>query len=352
MKSRKLLSVGSLILIIVAAVACGGEQQDEPPEQTPAPTPTGTPTPQVVHLGEDFYFKVYIINTGDTDSLAFGWEGGPPDVIEWQYRVYPYSQFVREWVGRELGGWVTVPVNERETHVHEITALEAGWEYLIKLRPVVEGGVGEAANLYGYVPHPDEYPPIGEFNPPSEGRKTAIGDGHTQWLVHTGYRSRGLFLMTIPIGLWVSVRYIGELSEVWITEMNTLNYLVLSREGRELRRGFSELDPCYGVADRLYEIVASVRAPPGRLGLMEPVTGGSPREKDEGNQTPAAYVLNQCDGSRGFSDRTFRDRLRRQPRAFCTAPGWLRPPNRVWPLTAACATSASSPPPSTPRPLT
>lgn len=56
MKRYKLLSASSLVLVIVAAVACGGEQQDEPSERTPVPTPTGTPSPEVVHLVEDFLF--------------------------------------------------------------------------------------------------------------------------------------------------------------------------------------------------------------------------------------------------------------------------------------------------------
>ncbi len=252
MRSHRLLSAGSLILVIVVAVACGGGQQDEPPERTPVPTPAGTPTPQVVHLVEDFYFDAYIIITGDTDSLAMRWLGGPPEATEWQYRVYPASQF-REWVG-ELGGWVTVPVNERHTYVHEITGLEAGWDYLIVLRPVVAGGVGEATNLYGYVPLPDEYPPIG-------GGETASGDGHTQWLVYGGHRTTGIFLMTIPLGLWVRVIYHPELSEIWITEVYTRSRLILSPEGKELRR---EVRPSYaGYMNNLFaEVVASVRPLP------------------------------------------------------------------------------------------
>jgi len=208
----------------------------------------------VVYLVEDFYFRVDIINTGDTDSLAMRWEGGPPDAIEWQYRVYPDSKFHREWVG-ELGGWVTVPVNERHTYVHEITGLEEGWDYLIVLRPVVEGGVGEATNLYGYVPRPDEYPPIG-------GGETAIGDGHTEWLVYSGYRTTGLFLMTLPIGMWVWVNYDSELSEVRIVDLNTGSRLTLSREGQMLEAEILCTPNCSGVSFRFGDLVASVRPLP------------------------------------------------------------------------------------------
>ena len=261
MENHKLLSVGSLVLIIVAAVACGGEQQGEPAAGTPVPTPTGTPAPEVVYLpspevaflADDYHFRAFIINTGETDSLAMRWVGGPREATEWQYQVFRLEFRGEGYISRAVGGWVIVPANEARIYTQEITGLEGGRDYRILLRPVVADGVGKISRLHGYVPGPNEYPPIG-------GGETAVGNGYTKWRVHSGHRSSPLFLITIPIGLWVSVHYVDELSEVWIIEENTSNRLILSREGQELGLEIPcKLDPCYDVAGRLHEIVASVR---------------------------------------------------------------------------------------------
>ena len=255
MKIYKLLSASVLALGIVAAVACGGEQQDEPPERTPVPTPTGTPTPEVIYLVDDFYFEAFIINTGDTDSLAMWWAGGPHETTEWQYRVYRLEWLPPSHIPHEVGGWVTVPVNETFIHTHEITGLEAGKMYDVALRPVVEGGVGETTYLSGYVPGQDEYPPVGEG-------ETAIGDGHTQWRVYPGHRSSSLFLMTIPVGMWVRIHYAhGPPAEVLILTQYDRSQLTLSPEGKELER---EVDSdAHNFMDTLFDqIIASVRPLP------------------------------------------------------------------------------------------